>query len=152
MLNNINDSVIIGLSQSKKLAKEIAKLSDIRLIEPVITKFADGELLFSIPEPIRELNVFLVQSTSKPVNDSIMELLIAIDAVRRASAKTINVLIPYYGYSRQDRKAKGREPITSRLIADLLEKAGATRVLTVDIHSQQQQGFFTIPFDSLTAI
>ena len=152
MSNNINDSVIIGLSQSKKLAEDISKLSDIRLIEPIITKFADGELLFSIPEPIRELNVFLVQSTSKPVNDSIMELLIAIDAVRRASAKTINVLIPYYGYSRQDRKAKGREPITSRLIADLLEKAGATRVLTVDIHSQQQQGFFTIPFDSLTAI
>ncbi len=152
MTNNINDSVIIGLSQSKKLAEDISKLSDIRLIEPIITKFADGELLFSIPEPIRELNVFLVQSTSKPVNDSIMELLIAIDAVRRASAKTINVLIPYYGYSRQDRKAKGREPITSRLIADLLEKAGATRVLTVDIHSQQQQGFFTIPFDSLTAI
>ncbi len=152
MFKDINDSVIISLSKSKKLAKEISEITNIRLVEPNTTKFADGEFLLSIQEPIRELNVFIIQSTSKPVNDSIMELLITIDAVRRASAKTINVIMPYYGYSRQDRRVGGREPITSRLIADLLEKAGATRVLTIDIHSQQQQGFFTIPFDSLTAI
>lgn len=146
------NSIIFGLSKSYELAKEVSKLTDIPLGKSHSNKFLDGEILFTTDITIRGLNVYLIQSTCKPVNDSLMELLIAIDAMRRASAKSINVVIPYFGYSRQDRKCKGREPITSRLVADMLQVAGATRVLTIDIHSQQQQGFFSIPFDSITAM
>lgn len=145
------ESIIFGLTNGETLAKKIAEITKIKLGKSHISKFADGEILFTTDVPVRGMDVFLIQSTSKPVNDSIMELLITIDAMKRASAKSINVVIPYYGYSRQDRKCKGREPITSKLVADMLQVAGATRIFTIDIHSQQQQGFFNIPFDSLTA-
>lgn len=145
------NNIIFGLTKSDQLAKIVAKKTGITLGKSHVSKFADGEILFTTDVPVRGLNVFLIQSTCRPVNDSIMELLIAIDAMRRASAKSISVIIPYYGYSRQDRKSKGREPITAKLLADMLQLAGATRILTIDIHSQQQQGFFNIPFDSLSA-
>ncbi|MGL4950486.1 MAG: ribose-phosphate diphosphokinase [Mycoplasma sp.] len=145
------DALIIGLSRSKKLAEAVSKKTGIKLADYDEHYFADGEIIFACQDMVRGNNVYLIQSTCKPVNDSIMELFIAIDSLKRASAKSISVIMPYYGYARQDRKSKGREPITSRLVADLLVTAGATRVLTLDIHSQQQQGFFSIPFDSLTA-
>ncbi|MGL4948092.1 MAG: ribose-phosphate diphosphokinase [Mycoplasma sp.] len=145
------DALIIGLSRSAKLAELVSKKTDIKLAKYEEHHFADGEILFASEDMVRGNNIYLIQSTCKPVNDSIMELFIAIDSLKRASARSISVIMPYYGYARQDRKSKGREPITSRLIADLLVTAGATRVLTLDIHSQQQQGFFSIPFDSLTA-
>lgn len=146
------EAIIIGLSNSKELAKKISNETKIELADVNIKKFCDGETIVWPEHPVRGEQVFLIQSTCKPVNDSLMELLIAIDALRRASASSIIAIIPYYGYSRQDRKVRGREPITSRLVADLIQTAGADRVLTLDIHSEQQQGFFSIPFDSLTAI
>lgn len=146
------DAIIIGLSNSYNLAKHVSKTTRIHHGQATITKFSDGETLFRSEEPVRGKVVYLFQSTCRPVNDSVMEMLIAIDALRRASASEIVAIMPYYGYARQDRKAKGREPITSRLVADMIQTAGANRVLTLDIHSEQQQGFFSIPFDSLNAI
>lgn len=146
------NEIIFGLSKSKKLAENVSKITNIRLGKSHLNHFADGEILFTTDEVVRGADIFLIQATSNPVNDSLMELLIAIDALKRASVNSITLIIPYFGYSRQDRKASGREPITSKLIADMLEKAGATKILTIDIHSPQQQGFFSVPFDSMTAI
>jgi len=143
--------IIFGLSSGQHIAKEIARLKNVELGKIKISKFVDGEILVSAQQSIRGLDVVLVQPTCSPVNDNLMELLIAIDAMRRASAASINVVIPYFGYARQDRKSKGREPVTCRLVADLLQTAGATRVITMDIHSDQTQGFFKIPFDSFRA-
>ncbi len=143
--------IIFGLSAGQHIAKEIARLKEVELGKIKISKFADGEILVSSEQSIRGMDVVLVQPTCSPVNDNLMELLIAIDAMRRASAASINVVIPYFGYARQDRKSKGREPVTCRLVADLLQTAGATRVITMDIHSDQTQGFFKIPFDSFRA-
>lgn len=148
---NHKNGIIFGLSNSKQLAELVAKKTNIKNANYTSFGFADGEIFFRSNEVVRGKNVYLIQSTSKPVNNALMELFIAIDSIKRASAYSITVIIPYYGYSRQDRKSKGREPITSRLIADMLETAGADRVLTLDIHSPQQQGFFSVPFDSLTA-
>lgn len=148
---NHKNALIFGLSNSKQLAELVAKKTNIKNADYTSFGFADGEIFFRSNEVVRGKNVYLIQSTSKPVNNALMELFIAIDSVKRASAHSITVIIPYYGYARQDRKSKGREPITSRLIADMLETAGAERVLTLDIHSPQQQGFFSVPFDSLTA-
>ena len=114
-----------------------------------LSQFADGEIRVNIDESIRGSHVYVIQSTSNPVNDHLMELLITIDALRRASAKTINVVMPYYGYARQDRKAQSREPITSKLVANMLENAGASRVVALDLHAAQIQGFFDIPVDHL---
>ena len=114
-----------------------------------IKRFADGECSVSILEPVRGADVFIVQSTCKPVNDNLMELLIMIDAMKRASAGRINAVIPYYGYARQDRKAKARDPITAKLVADLIMAAGADRVLTMDLHANQIQAYFDIPVDHL---
>ena len=111
--------------------------------------FSDGEIRINIEESIRGDEIFIIQSTSAPVNDNLMELLIMIDALRRASAATINVVIPYYGYARQDRKARSREPITAKLVADMIEKAGADRAIMLDLHAAQIQGFFDIPVDHL---
>ncbi len=147
-----DDCVIFGLDNSTEIAKLIAKYAKIKFGKCHSHTFADGEFIFTLDETVRGKHVFLIKSTSKPVNNSIMQLLIATDAIKRSSAKSITAIIPYYGYSRQDRKTKGREPITSRLIADLFEAAGINQILTLDIHSKQQQGFFSIPFDSLTAI
>ena len=114
-----------------------------------VTTFADGEISVSINETVRGSDVFLVQSTCKPVNNNLMELLIMIDACRRASAGRITAVIPYFGYARQDRKAKSRDPISSKLVANMIEAAGADRVLTMDLHASQIQGFFDIPVDNL---
>ncbi|WP_031489095.1 ribose-phosphate diphosphokinase [Ureaplasma canigenitalium] len=146
---NEKSIVVFGLSASKELANKVAIELGSPLSEIKIEKFADGEIIVTPLVPVRGKKVVIIQSTAKPVNDNLMELLIAIDAIKRASAKSIAVVIPYYGYARQDRKAKPREPISSRLVAKMLEAAGANAVLTWDIHSLQTQGFFDISFDSL---
>ena len=114
-----------------------------------VSQFADGECSISVYEPVRGKDVFIVQSTCKPVNDNLMELLIMIDAMRRASAGRITAVIPYFGYARQDRKAKSRDPISAKLVANIITAAGADRVLTMDLHAAQIQGFFDIPVDNL---
>jgi ribose-phosphate pyrophosphokinase len=140
------------LNSNPKLAAEMASLLGCELGKSSVTRFSDGEIQINIEESVRGSDVYLVQSTSQPGNDHIMELLIMIDALKRASAKTINVVIPYYGYARQDRKARSREPITAKLVANLLETAGANRVLTIDLHAPQIQGFFDIPVDQLVGV
>lgn len=147
---NLENYVIFGLNNGYEYAKEVAKKSGIKLGEVEISKFADGEILVRSATTVRGMDVFLFQSTSCPVNDNLMELLIAIDSFKRASANSITVIIPYYGYARQDRKAKGREPITCKLVANFLQNSGATKVILIDIHSLQTQGFFDIPVDTLS--
>ncbi|HNZ50074.1 MAG TPA: ribose-phosphate pyrophosphokinase [Bacilli bacterium] len=139
------------LNSNPELAKEIADYVNIPLAECTLTRFADGEVNINIAETVRGHHVFVFQSTSEPVNDHYMELLIMMDALRRASARTINVIMPYYGYSRQDRKALARQPISAKLVADLLTVAGATRVVSMDLHAGQIQGFFNIPIDNFEA-
>ena len=136
---NSNPGLAEGICQS--LRQELGN--------SVATTFSDGEISMSIYEPVRGTDVFIVQSTCTPVNDNLMELLIMIDAMRRASAGRITAVIPYFGYSRQDRKAKSRDPISAKLVANLITKAGADRVLTMDLHASQIQGFFDIPVDNL---
>src|SRR5579872_4772010 len=133
------------------LAEEIAACLDVKLGETNVREFPDSELHCRYGNSIRGVDLFIVQTHAAPVNDSIMEMLVMIDAAKRASAKRITAVCPYYGYSRQDRKATGREPITAKLVADLLQVAGAERVISVDLHSGQIQGFFDVPFDHLTA-
>ncbi|MGG5337961.1 ribose-phosphate pyrophosphokinase 2 [Enterococcus pernyi] len=140
---------IFSLNGNRSLAEKIAKVFGTELGKSVVKQFSDGEISINIEESIRGDHVYIVQSTNAPVNDYYMELLIMIDAMKRASAKTINVVLPYYGYARQDRTAKPHEPITAKLIANMLEEAGATRVLTLDLHTVQVQGFFDIPVDNL---
>ncbi|WP_449538428.1 ribose-phosphate diphosphokinase [Ferdinandcohnia sp. Marseille-Q9671] len=140
------------LNSNAKLAKEMADLLGCELGKSSVSRFSDGEIHINIDESVRGSEVYLVQSTSQPANEHIMELLIMIDALKRASAKSINLVIPYYGYARQDRKARSREPITAKLVANLLEKAGATRVVTMDLHAPQIQGFFDIPVDQLLGV
>jgi len=140
---------LFSLGSNDELAKGISEFIDVPLSDISVTEFADGEVNINIEETVREHDVFIVQSTSKPVNDNYMRLLIMIDALKRASAKNINVIMPYYGYSRQDRKAKSRQPISAKLVADILQVAGANRVLTMDLHASQIQGFFNIPIDNL---
>jgi ribose-phosphate pyrophosphokinase len=143
---------VFTLNSNKPLAQEIAKEIGVELGKCSVDRFSDGEIQINIEESIRGCDVYVIQSTSSPVNEHIMELLIMIDALKRASAKTINLVIPYYGYARQDRKARAREPITSKLVANLLETAGATRVITLDLHAPQIQGFFDIPTDQLMGV
>ncbi|ABS20420.1 ribose-phosphate diphosphokinase [Bacillus cytotoxicus] len=143
---------VFSLNSNKELAEQIAKHIGVELGKCSVDRFSDGEVQINIEESIRGCDVFIIQSTSFPVNEHIMELLIMIDALKRASAKTINIVIPYYGYARQDRKARSREPITSKLVANLLETAGATRVITLDLHAPQIQGFFDIPIDHLMGV
>lgn len=140
---------IFALNSNKPLAEKIAKEVGVELGKSSVKRFSDGEIQINIEESIRGDDIYLIQSTSAPVNDNLMELLIMIDALRRASAHTISVVIPYYGYARQDRKARSREPITAKLVANMLERAGATRVLALDLHAAQIQGFFDIPVDHL---
>ena len=131
------------------LAKAIAAKLGVELSDATVTKFSDGEISVSIGETVRGVDVFVVQSTCSPVNDNFMELLIMIDAFRRASAGRITAVVPYFGYARQDRKSKARDPISAKLCAQMLEAAGADRVLTMDLHASQIQGFFDIPVDNL---
>ena len=143
---------IFALSGSVQLAEDIADYIGIPLSGCEIMRFADGEINVDIPETVRGHKVFVIQSTNSPVNERIMELLIMIDALKRASAREVNIVMPYYGYSRQDRKAKARQPISAKLIADLLQRAGATRVISMDLHAAQIQGFFDIPIDNFRAL
>jgi ribose-phosphate pyrophosphokinase len=140
---------IFSLSGNRPLAEKIAASIGIELSSIDIARFSDGEIKINIEESVRGDNVYIIQSTSAPVNDNLMELMILIDALRRASANTINVVIPYYGYARQDRKARSREPISAKLVANMLEMVGATRVLVLDLHAAQIQGFFDIPVDHM---
>ncbi len=143
---------IFSLNSNAALAREIADIVGVDLGKSSVTRFSDGEIQINIEESIRGCDVYVIQSTSDPVNEHLMELLIMIDALKRASAKTINIVMPYYGYARQDRKARAREPITAKLVANLLETAGATRMITLDLHAPQIQGFFDIPIDHLMGV
>jgi ribose-phosphate pyrophosphokinase len=143
---------VFSLNSNLPLAREIAKVIGVELGKCSVMRFSDGEIQINIEESIRGCDVYVIQSTSLPVNENYMELLIMIDALKRASAKTINIVMPYYGYARQDRKARAREPITAKLVANLLETAGATRVLCLDLHAPQIQGFFDIPIDHLMGV
>ena len=131
------------------LAEGICKALKTKLGDSVCSNFADGECSVSVYEPVRGADVFIIQSTCKPVNENLMELLVMIDAMKRASAGRITAVIPYFGYARQDRKAKSRDPISAKLVANLIAKAGADRVLSMDLHASQIQGFFDIPVDDL---
>ncbi len=138
-------------TSNPELAKEIADYMGIKLIDALITQFADGEIFVKINENVRGKDVFVVQPTNNPGHKNLMELLIMIDALKRASASRITAVIPYFGYARQDRKAEPRVPITAKLVANLLTVAGADRILTMDLHAAQIQGFFDIPVDHLYA-
>jgi ribose-phosphate pyrophosphokinase len=144
--------VLLSGSSHPALAQKISEHLKRPLGEVDIRRFSDGEIFAEIKENVRGRSVYLIQSTCAPVNDSLMELLIMMDALKRASAKEINVITPYYGYSRQDRKVSPRTPISAKLTADLLTVAGATRIVSVDLHAGQIQGFFNIPFDNLYAM
>lgn len=143
-----NFKVFAGNSHLE-LAEEIASIMGKPLGEAKVDKFSDGEIAVNIGETVRGVDCYIVQSTCDPVNDNLMELLIMIDAMKRASAGRINAVIPYYGYARQDRKAKARDPITAKLVADMLVAAGADRVVTMDLHAAQIQGYFNIPVDHM---
>ena len=143
------DIKIFSGNANKKLAQEICAQMGTKLGEAEVGTFSDGEIYVRFDETVRGKDVFLIQSTSYPVNNNLMELLIMIDAARRASAGRITAVIPYFGYARQDRKARSREPITAKLVANLLTSAGADRILTMDLHCLQIQGFFDIPLDNL---
>lgn len=134
------------------LAEEIARHIGVPLGDAHITTFSDGEVQVKLNESVRGADVFVIQSTSNPVNDHLIEMLVMIDALKRASAHSINVVMPYYGYARQDRKARARDPITAKLVANLIETAGANRVIAMDLHAMQIQGFFDIPVDHLLGI
>src|ERR671930_183094 len=151
MRDNEQDLVVFSGNSNKPLVKEICDFLQMPMGKCDVGQFSDGEIQIEIAENVRGRDVFLVQSTSTPVNDHLMELLIMIDAARRASAASITAVMPYYGYARQDRKVAPRTPITAKLVADLLESAGATRVVSMDMHVGQIQGFFHIPSDHLYA-
>ena len=138
-------------NSNKNLSKKISKYLKSRLINSSIRKFADGEIYIEINENIRGNSIFIIQSISSPANDNLMELLLCIDALKRSSAKNITAVIPYFGYSRQDRKVVPRTSISAKLVSNLITKAGADRVVTVDLHAGQIQGFFDIPVDNLFA-
>ncbi len=145
---NVGFKIFSG-SANDELAEKIAKELGTTLAKSEVGKFSDGETYVRIGEMVRGIDCFIIQPTSQPVNDTLMELLIMIDALKRASAGRITAVIPYYGYARQDRKARARDPITARVVADILEKTGCHRILTMDLHCAQIQGFFTIPVDHM---
>ena len=140
---------ILSGTSNLKLSKEISKLLKLKLVNTNIKRFSDGEIYIEINENIRGNSVFVIQSTSNPANDNLMELLLCIDALRRSSAKNITAVIPYYGYARQDRKVVPRTSISAKVVANLITNAGASRVVTVDLHAGQIQGFFDMPVDNL---
>lgn len=142
---------LFSLNSNLPLAEEISKYVGVPLSKCELKRFADGEVQINIDESVRGHRVFVIQSTNNPVNENYMELFVMIDALKRASAAAINIIMPYYGYSRQDRKAAPRQPISAKLMADLLQTAGATRLLCLDLHAAQIQGFFNIPIDNFLA-
>ena len=153
MRNTIyQDYKIFTGNADRKLAEEISSKLGKSLGKCEVKRFSDGEIAINMNESVRGCDCFIIQSTCNPVNDNLMEILIMIDSMKRASAGRINVVMPYYGYARQDRKAKARDPITSKLVADLLEAAGADRVVTMDLHAAQIQGYFDIPVDHLVGM
>ena len=149
MISHGKDIKVFCGNANRPLAEEICRLMGTKLGEAEVKGFADGEVSVSLYETVRGSDVFVVQSTCKPVNDNLMELLVMIDALRRASAGRITAVVPYFGYARQDRKAKARDPISAKLVANMITAAGADRVLTMDLHADQIQGFFDIPVDNL---
>lgn len=149
MISHGKDIKLFTGNSNPALAEEICKLIGTKLGEAEVKSFADGEASVSLYESVRGSDVFLINSTCKPVNDSLMELLIMIDACKRASAGRVTAVIPYFGYARQDRKAKSRDPISAKLVANMLTASGADRVLTMDLHASQIQGFFDVPVDHM---
>lgn len=147
-----NGIQLITGNANRELAGKVSEYIGIPLTDTTVTTFSDGELMVQINENVRGSDVFVIQSTCTPINNNIMELLLIIDALKRASASRITAVIPYYGYARQDRKVQPRVPISSKLVADLLTAAGTNRVLTIDLHAGQIQGFFNIPVDHLYAV
>ncbi len=149
MITHGNTIEILAGNSNRPLAEAVARELKLPLSNAEVGKFSDGEISITLPQTVRGKDVFIIQSTSAPVNDNLMELLIMIDACKRASAGRITAVIPYFGYARQDRKARPRDPITAKLVADILATAGADRVMTMDLHAAQIQGFFDIPVDHL---
>jgi ribose-phosphate pyrophosphokinase len=149
MIAHGKDIKVFAGNSNPKLAQDICKLMNIQLGNSEVGKFSDGECYTSLYESVRGSDVFVIQSTCDPVNDNLMEMLVMIDALKRASAGRITAVIPYFGYARQDRKAKARDPISAKLVANMITCAGADRVLTMDLHAAQIQGFFDIPVDNL---
>lgn len=141
---------IIDLGANHEMVENVAKLLNVKIVPTTISRYADGEIMFSCDESVRGDNVYIIQSTYSPVSDHLMELLLCVDACRRASAKEINCVVPYFGYSRQDRKTKPRQPISAKLVAQMIEIAGADRVISSDLHSAQIAGFFKIPVDDIS--
>ena len=142
-----NKLAIFSGNANRQLAENISKYLRVKLSDAFVSQFSEGEISVKINENVRGKDVFIIQPTSPPVNDHMMELLIMIDALKRASAARITAVLPYYGYARQDRKDQPRVPITAKLVADLITTAGASRLLTIDLHAGQIQGFFDIPVD-----
>ena len=149
MITHGNSIELICGNSNRPLAEAVAKELGLTLSEAEVGKFSDGEINVTLPQTVRGKDVFIIQSTSAPVNDNLMELLILIDACKRASAGRITAVMPYFGYARQDRKARPRDPITAKLVADIITSAGANRVMSMDLHAAQIQGFFEIPVDHL---
>mgnify|MGYP005683549863 CR=1 FL=1 len=143
---------ILACNSNINLAESISKTLNTRLVKADIKRFSDMEVFVEVQENVRGEDMFVIQSTSYPANDNLMELLVSLDALRRASARRITAVIPYYGYARQDRKSGPRTPISAKLVANLITVAGADRVLTIDLHAAQIQGFFDIPTDNLFAV
>ncbi len=143
---------VFTCNSNPALAESICRHIGVTLGKANVSRFSDGEIQIHINESVRGADVFVIQSTSEPVNEHLMELLVMVDALKRASAKSINCVIPYYGYARQDRKARARDPITAKLVANLIETAGASRLITMDLHATQIQGFFDIPVDHLLGV
>ncbi len=143
--------VLVSGTSNPTLSKKISEFLDVPLVNPQIRRFANGEIYSEIEKNVRGADVFIIQSTSAPVNEHLMELLISVDALKRASANSITAVVPHYGYSRQDRKSAPRTPITAKLVADMMTIAGCSRVVTMDLHAGQIQGFFNIPFDNIFA-
>ena len=152
MISHGKNVKVFCANANRPFAEGVCRKLWLPLGDCTVTTFADGEVSLTINESVRGSDVFLVQSTCKPVNNNLMELLIMIDACKRASAGRITAVIPYFGYARQDRKAKGRDPISAKLVANMIEAAGADRVLTMDLHASQIQGFFDIPVDNLLVL
>ena len=148
----IKDTVVFALTSSIDLTEEICSYLGLRRGKIAVRHFADGEIIVEPEESVRGKRVFVIQSTCKPVSENYMEILILLDACKRASAGEVTVVMPYFGYARQDRKSRARQPITAKLMADLLQVAGADRIVTLDLHAPQIQGFFDIPIDDLTAV
>lgn len=156
MLNEVDRQYprlqVFSCNSNPELAKKICDHIGISLGDAEVNKFSDGEIHIKLNESVRGSDVYVVQSTCDPVNQHLMECLVMVDALKRASAKTINVVMPYYGYARQDRKARARDPITAKLVANLIQTAGADRVITMDLHATQIQGFFDIPVDHMLGV